>query len=245
MKKQFLRITENREIAPSTYRMKLTGKKDIETAPGRFVNIAIDGFYLRRPISVCDVDGNEMTLIYKTVGGGTKELSGYAPGRELDVLTDLGNGYDTSVSGNNPILLGGGAGVPPLYYLAKKLISEGKTVNVVLGFNTGSEVFYQEEFKALGAGVTVMTVDGSYGNKGFVTDALPLIGHSYTYACGPLPMLKAVYSGDKADGQYSFEERMGCGFGACMGCTCKTKKGFKRICKEGPVLRKEEIVWED
>ena len=166
-------------------------------------------------------------------------------GQTLDVLTGLGNGYDTAVSGEKVLLLGGGVGVPPLYKLAKELISEGKTVSVILGFNTKSEVFYENEFKELGATVFVTTADGSYGIKGFVTDAMEQIDYTYFYTCGPEPMLKAVYKATKTSGQFSFEERMGCGFGACMGCSCKTITGYKRICKDGPVLRKEEILWED
>ena len=208
------------------------------------MNIQLSGLYLRRPISVCDVEGDKLTIIYKAVGKGTRQMAGMQEG-ELDILTGLGNGYDLSVSGENPVLLGGGVGVPPMYLLAKKLIAEGKKVNVILGFNTKSEVFYENEFKKLGCRVTVTTVDGSYGEKGFVTDALQTIDYSYFYTCGPEPMLKAVYRATNTSGQMSFEKRMGCGFGACMGCSCKTITGYKRICKEGPVMRKEEILWED
>ena len=208
------------------------------------MNIQLSGLYLRRPISVCDVEGDKLTIIYKAVGKGTRQMAGMQEG-ELDILTGLGNGYDLSVSGENPVLLGGGVGVPPMYLLAKKLIAEGKKVNVILGFNTKSEVFYENEFKKLGCRVTVTTVDGSYGEKGFVTDALQTIDYSYFYICGPEPMLKAVYRATNTSGQMSFEKRMGCGFGACMGCSCKTITGYKRICKEGPVMRKEEILWED
>jgi dihydroorotate dehydrogenase electron transfer subunit len=176
------------------------------------------------------------------VGKGTEAMSAMAPGKELDILTGLGNGYDLSYAGENPVLLGGGVGVPPMYNLAKKLVAEGKKVSVILGFNTQSEIFYENEFKALGCDVTVTTVDGSYGVKGFVTDALPA-NYTYFYTCGPEPMLKAVYKATSTSGQMSFEERMGCGFGACMGCSCKTLTGYKRICKEGPVMMKEEILW--
>ncbi len=246
MKQVFLKIKENQLIAKNTMRMVLTGDISPAPQPGQFVNIKTDGFYLRRPISVCDADGETLTIIYKIVGGGTEKMSKLARGETLDVLTGLGNGYDTSVSGDRALLIGGGVGVPPLYLLAKRLISEGKDVFAVLGFNTASEVFYEDEFKALGAkSVTVTTVDGSRGVKGFVTDALPC-GCTYFYTCGPEPMLRAVYKALETDGQFSFEERMGCGFGACMGCTCRTVTGYKRICTDGPVLKKEEIVsWKD
>ena len=208
----------------------------------------LDGLYLRRPISVCDVINTEteqaIVILYKVVGKGTEKMATLPLGTTLDVLTQLGNGYDTSCSGEAPLLLGGGVGVPPLYLLAKKLIAEGKKVSVILGFNTKDEVFYEEEFKALGADVTVTTVDGSYGTKGFVTTAMVEKDYTYFYTCGPEPMLKAIYTASTTSGQFSFEERMGCGFGACMGCSCKTITGYKRICKEGPVLVKEEILWQ-
>lgn len=223
--------------------MILSGDCEDITTPGQFVNIKLNGLYLRRPISVCDRDGDRLTIIYKVVGKGTEQMSRMESGEELDILSGLGNGYDTSKSGERPLLLGGGVGVPPLYMLSKKLISEGKKVSVVLGFNKADEAFYEKEFCALGCDVTVTTADGSYGTKGFVTDALPT-EYSYFYTCGPEPMLKAVYKATKTSGQFSFEERMGCGFGACMGCSCKTVTGFKRICKDGPVLEKEEILWE-
>ena len=243
MKQVYFTVTENREIAPSVYEMTLSGDTSAITAPGQFVNIQLDGFFLRRPISVCDCENGELKIIYKVVGKGTQAMSGLTSGTESDVLTGLGNGYKTEVSGEKPLLLGGGVGVPPMYMLCKKLISEGKDVTVVLGFNTASEVFYEEEFKALGAKVLVTTADGSKGIKGFVTDAMNDIDYTYFYTCGPEPMLKAVYNKSATSGQFSFEERMGCGFGACMGCSCKTKYGNKRICKDGPVLVKEEIIW--
>ncbi len=244
MKDSILTVTENIKLTQDVYRMKLQGDVSDITAPGQFVNIKLDGLYLRRPISVCDKDSDTVTIVYKTVGKGTKQMPTLTAGKELAVLTGLGNGYDTSVSGKNPILLGGGVGVPPMYMLAKKLINEGKQVSVILGFNTKSEIFYEQEFKALGCSVTVTTVDGSYGTKGFVIDALPK-DYSYFYTCGPELMLKAVYKAANTGGQLSFEERMGCGFGACMGCSCKTVTGYKRICKDGPVLCKEEILWAD
>ena len=223
--------------------MLLEGDTSHITNCGQFVNIKLDGLFLRRPISVCDCEGDILTLIYKVVGKGTEQMSLMGKGETLDVLTGLGNGYDTTLSGDAPILLGGGVGVPPMYMLCKKLIGEGKRVRVVLGFNKADEVFYEEEFRALGAHVTVTTVDGSYGTKGFVTDVMKNSEYSYFYTCGPEPMLKAVYNTSVSEGQFSFEERMGCGFGACMGCTCETKYGNKRICRDGPVLVKEEIIW--
>jgi len=243
MKQSFFEITQNIPLTKNVYRMKLRGDTSEVTAAGQFINIKLDGFYLRRPISVCDCDADVITIIYKVVGKGTEKMSRMQGGK-LDVLTGLGNGYDTSVSGSTPLLLGGGVGVPPLYLLAKHLIAEGKKVSVILGFNTKDEVFYKAEFEALGADVTVTTVDGSFGVKGFVTDAAADKDYSYYYTCGPEPMLKAIYGSLKTSGQLSFEERMGCGFGACMGCSCKTVTGYKRICKDGPVLKKEEILWE-
>ena len=224
--------------------MTLSGDTSDITAPGQFVNIKLDGLFLRRPISVCDCTDGELTIIYKVVGKGTEQMSKMADGDVLDVLSGLGNGYDTDTSGDRPLLLGGGVGVPPMYMLCKKLIGEGKQVSVILGFNTRDEVFYEDEFKAIGASVTVTTVDGSYGTRGFVTDAMKNMDYTYFYTCGPEPMLRAVYSASVTSGQFSFEERMGCGFGACMGCSCKTVTGYKRICKDGPVLKKEEILWE-
>ena len=243
MKQSFFQIIQNIPLTDNVYIMKLKGDTSGITAPGQFVNIKLDGLFLRRPISVCDVNDNVLTIIYKVVGTGTEKMSKYT-NETLDVLSGLGNGYDTSLSGDAPVLLGGGVGVPPLYLLAKRLISENKKVTVVLGFNTKSEVFYEDEFKALGAKVYVTTVDGSWGTKGFVTDVLKDIDYTYFYTCGPEPMLKSVFSNTQTSGQLSFEERMGCGFGACMGCSCKTVTGYKRICKEGPVMHKEDIIWE-
>ena len=244
MKQGLFEIIENKPLTKNVYQMTLCGDVSDITAPGQFVNILLDGLYLRRPISVCDLGEDTLTIVYKAVGKGTKQMSEMTGGT-LDVLTGLGNGYDLSLSGSKPVLLGGGVGVPPMFLLAKKLIAEGKQVRVILGFNTANEVFYEEEFKKIGAEVTVTTVDGSYGMKGFVTDALAEMDYSYFYTCGPEPMLKAVYKASKTSGQMSFEKRMGCGFGACMGCSCKTITGYKRICKEGPVMQKEEILWEN
>ena len=237
-------ITENKPLTDTVYQMKLKGENPKKILPGQFVNVKIDSLFLRRPISVCDADDDSITIIYKVVGKGTKELSQMKEGT-LDILTDLGNGYDLTLSGQNPVLIGGGVGVPPLYKLAKELIKEGKNVTVILGFNTKEEIFYEEEFKALGAKVYVTTVDGSYGIKGFVTEALKDLEYSCFYTCGPMPMLKSIYKNTNTSGQFSLEERMGCGFGACMGCSMKTKSGNKRICKEGPVFVKEDLLWED
>ena len=243
MKQGLFEIKENIRLTDSVMKMQLCGDTSAITAPGQFVNISLDGKYLRRPISVCDCEGDILTIVYKVVGKGTEQMQKMIRG-SLDILTGLGNGYDLSKSGDNPLLIGGGVGVPPMYMLAKKLIEQGKQVSVILGFNTKDEIFYEQEFKKLGAEVTVATADGSYGVKGFVTDAMAGMDYSYFYTCGPEPMLKAIYKVAKTSGQFSFEERMGCGFGACMGCSCKTVTGYKRICKDGPVLEKEEILWE-
>ena len=243
MKQSIFEILSNTPLTDSVYKMVLQGDTEAITASGQFVNIRLEGMFLRRPISVCDYDEKTLTIIYKVVGKGTEAMSAMEQGQKLDILTGLGNGYDLSPSGEHPVLLGGGVGVPPMYNLAKKLVAQGKRVSVILGFNTASEVFYEEAFKALGCQVTVTTVDGSYGQKGIVTNALPE-NYTYFYTCGPEPMLKAVYRSTYSSGQMSFEERMGCGFGACMGCSCKTLTGYKRICKEGPVMKKEEILWD-
>lgn len=243
MKDGYFTIVLNEKIAPGVMKMTLEGDTSEITCPGQFVNIKIDGLYLRRPISVCDVSFGVLVIIFKIVGEGTEKMGKMLPGEKLLILTGLGNGYDTSVSGDSPLLIGGGAGVPPMFWLAKKLLGEGKRVSVILGFNKAEEIFYRKEFEELGCRVTVTTVDGSYGTKGFVTDALPE-SYSYFYCCGPEPMLKSVFRKTVTSGQFSFEERMGCGFGACMGCSCKTVTGYKRICKDGPVLKKEEILWE-
>lgn len=240
-KESIYKILSNEKIAKDVYKMVLEGDTQYITAPGQFVNIKISDKYLRRPISVCDCDDSTITVIYKVVGAGTEEMSQMQAGESLDVLTGLGNGYDITKS-KKPMLIGGGVGVPPMYMLAKKLIEDGQQVTVILGFNTKDEIFFEQEFKDLGADVYVATADGSYGIKGFVTDAF-IDDYDYFYTCGPLPMFKAVYEKTTTSGQFSFEERMGCGFGACMGCSCKTKYGNKRICKDGPVLVKEEIIW--
>ncbi|MBO5212282.1 MAG: dihydroorotate dehydrogenase electron transfer subunit [Clostridia bacterium] len=242
MKNTVFELITNKKIAKNTYESVLRGDvSDIKC--GQFVNIKIDGFYLRRPISVCNIENDELTIIYKVVGEGTKVMAEMQSGTKLDVLTGLGNGYDLSKSGATPLLVGGGAGVPPMYLLCRELVKMGKTPSVILGFGSKDEIFYEEEFSKLGAKVYVTTVDGSYGTKGFVTDAFDKVDYTYFYTCGPEPMLKAVYDKSVTGGEFSFEERMGCGFGACMGCSCKTKYGNKRICKDGPVLVKEEIIW--
>ena len=242
MIKSYYKVESNEKIAKSVYKMVLSGDTSAITRPGQFINIKVPDKYLRRPISVCDFDGDTVTVIYKVVGEGTKIMSEMEKGISLDVLTGLGNGFDAGKSGDRPLLIGGGVGVPPLYNLAKKLKDEGKTVTVILGFNTSDEVFLKEEFEKI-ATVYLTTADGSEGQKGFVTDAMDGIDYDYIYTCGPQAMLRAVYDKAKTGGQFSFEERMGCGFGACMGCSCKTKYGAKRICKDGPVLEKEEIIW--
>lgn len=239
----FYEIKSNKQLTDSIFEMVLIGDTSSITAPGQFINIKLDGFYLRRPISICDYDDTTITIIYKVVGDGTEVMSKMNSGEKLDVLCGLGNGFDTSKSMDKPVLIGGGVGVPPMYNLCKKLIAEGKSITVILGFNKKEEIFYENEFKQLGVDVKVTTVDGSYGIKGFVTDALKDTDYSYFYTCGPMPMFKAIETTATTSGQYSFEERMGCGFGACMGCSCKTKYGNKRICKDGPVLVREEIIW--
>ncbi len=244
MLQSIFEITENRPLARGIHRMRLRGDTSAVTAPGQFVNLLLEGRFLRRPISVCDWEEGELTFIYKVLGKGTEEMTRFPAGKALDLLTGLGNGFDLSCSGPRPLLIGGGVGVPPLYGLAKRLLAEGKQPWAVRGFNTGEEVFYEEEFRALGCRVTVATADGSRGVRGFVTDALPE-GGSYYYTCGPEAMLRAVFRAARGSGQLSFEERMGCGFGACMGCSCETVTGYKRICRAGPVLRKEELLWED
>ena len=243
MKQSIFTILENTPLTKDVYRMVLEGDTSAITAPGQFVNIQLEGKFLRRPISVCDWSETTLTIIYKVVGKGTEQMKAMVPGQKLDILTGLGNGYDMTLAGDHPVLIGGGVGVPPMYGLAKRLSEQGVKFSVILGFNTQSEIFYEEQFQALGANVQVTTVDGSYGIKGFVTDALNM-DYTYFYTCGPEPMLKAVYRASRTSGQMSFEERMGCGFGACMGCSCKTLTGYKRICKEGPVMKKEEILWE-
>ena len=243
MKQSIFEVLSNEALTDNVFQMILAGDTSHITNCGQFVNIQLDGMFLRRPISVCDYDENTLTIIYKVVGKGTEAMSAMKAGTRLDLLTGLGNGYDLTLAGDRPVLLGGGVGVPPMYHLAKKLRQAGKSVSVILGFNTAAEIFYEEAFRALGCQVTVTTVDGSYGVKGFVTDALPE-NYTYFYTCGPEPMLKAVYRATSTSGQMSFEERMGCGFGACMGCSCKTITGYKRICKDGPVMKKEEILWE-
>lgn len=244
MKEEWFTVAAQRQLTDNVYEIKLTGDTSAVTRPGQFVNLRLDKLFLRRPLSVCDLEGDVLTLIYKVVGRGTEALSHMTPGQTIPVLTGLGNGYDTARSGTEPLLIGGGVGVPPLYLLAKSLRAEGKNVTAVLGFNTVREVFYEKEFRAIGCKVAVTTADGSYGIKGFVTDALPE-RYTHVYTCGPEPMLRAVYRKIHTGGSFSFEKRMGCGFGACMGCSCKTVTGYKRICKEGPVLQKEEIRWED
>jgi dihydroorotate dehydrogenase electron transfer subunit len=246
MKDEIFKINSNVLIAENTYEMELLGDTGEIVRPGQFVNIKLDGFFLRRPISVCDTEDGRMTLIYKAVGEGTELMTKLAPGTRLNILTGLGNGFDLSLSGDHPVLIGGGAGIPPMYSLCKALISvlRPENIKVVLGFNTEEEIFYLREFQDLGVDVRVATADGSYGTKGFVTDVLKDLDYTFFYTCGPMPMFRAIEAIAKTSGQYSFEERMGCGFGACMGCSMMMADGsYKRVCKEGPVFRREEILW--
>ncbi len=243
MKQGIYTVVSNIALTDSVYKMVLEGDTSALTAPGQFVNLTVEGCYLRRPISVYDWDETTITIIYKVVGEGTEKMAQWEAGYKCDVLTGLGNGFDMSKSGDEPVLIGGGVGIPPMFGLAKRLIAKGKKVKVILGFNKESEIFCKNEFEAIGAETYVTTVDGSVGIKGFVTDALKDMTYSYFYTCGPMPMFKAIENTAVTSGQYSFEERMGCGFGACMGCSCKTKYGNKRICKDGPVLEREEIIW--
>ena len=244
-KKGIYTILSNEPLTPAVYRMVLEGDTQYITRSGQFINIELTGKYLRRPISVADYDDKTVTIIYKVVGSGTEQMKMLQVGERLDILTGLGNGFSTDNNARRPLLVGGGVGVPPMYNLCKRLLSEGKRPTVIIGFNTKAELFYEEEFKALGVDVVVATADGSAGVKGFVTDAIreAKVEFDYLYTCGPLPMLKALYDATDVPAEFSFEERMGCGFGACMGCSCKTKYGNKRICKDGPVLKREEIIW--
>ena len=244
MQQRSFEIASNRAIAENVYELAMTGDTSAITAPGQFVNLRLDGFFLRRPISVCDWNGGWLLLVYKVLGKGTAALARCPAGSELDLLTGLGNGYDPAKSGDRPLLVGGGVGAPPLYGLAKRLIQQGKQPAAILGFNTGAEAILADAFENLGVPVTLCTADGSAGVGGFVTAGMERIkDYTSLYTCGPEPMLKAVHAACQSDGQFSFEERMGCGFGACMGCSCKTKYGNKRICKDGPVLEKDEIIW--
>lgn len=243
MEQQLYTVTSNERIARDIYRLTLAGDASAMTKPGQFVNIALPGFYLRRPISVCDWSDGEVTVIFKAVGEGTGYMTSLKPGDRLDMLVGLGNGFDLSRAGDAPLLVGGGVGAPPLYRLAKELVKMSKKPCVVLGFASAADVFLEKEFAALGLEVRVTTADGSAGQKGFVTDALPELCFDSVLACGPLPMLKALCGATDCPAQLSFEERMACGFGACMGCSRLTKNGAKRICKDGPVLDREEIIW--
>ena len=243
MKQSIFTIVSNEALTDCVYKMVLQGDTSAITAAGQFVNIRLEGMFLRRPISVCDYDCETLTIVYKVVGKGTEAMSKMTAGGKLDILTGLGNGYDLGKAGDRPLLVGGGAGVPPMYLLARRLVESGVTPTAILGFGSADEVFYKTEFEAIGANVIVATADGTEGVRGFVTDAMAGLSYSYFYTCGPEPMLKAVYEKSETSGEFSFEERMGCGFGACMGCSCKTKYGNKRICRDGPVLAKEEIIW--
>ncbi len=243
MKQGIYKVLKNERLTESVYKMILEGDTSDFVRPGQFINLTVEGCYLRRPISVYDWDEATVTIIYKVVGEGTEKMANWQEGYECDVLTGLGNGFDVNESGNKPLLIGGGVGIPPMFGLCKRLIAQGKKPTVILGFNKAEEVFCKEEFEKIGAETIVTTVDGSVGIKGFVTDAMKDLDYTYFYTCGPMPMFKAIEKTAVGSGEYSFEERMGCGFGACMGCSCKTKYGNKRICKDGPVLKREEIIW--
>ena len=243
MKKVLFTVMENVIIADRTQRMTLTGDASAIVRAGQFVNVEIEGLYLRRPLSVCDWEAGTVVLVYKVVGAGTRKLARLRPGAALDLLTGLGNGFDAGASGARPLLVGGGVGVPPLYGLARRLMAAGKQVTAALGFATAREAILVNELRALGVDTRVATIDGSLGVRGLVTELFPAIGPvSYFYACGPAKMLRAVEDALPCDGESSYEERMGCGFGACMGCTCQTKNGPMRICKDGPVFRKGEVL---
>ena len=243
MKQSIFEIRSNEALTDSVYKMVLQGDTSAITAPGQFVNILLEGKFLRRPISVCAVDGDILTLIYKVVGEGTDQMSTMTAGEKLDILCGLGNGFDTSKAGERPLLIGGGVGTPPMYQLCRELVALGAKPTAIIGFNTADEVFLKGELEAAGARVIVATADGSVGVKGFVTTAMEGLDYTFFYTCGPEPMLRAIDGVAVTSGELSFEERMGCGFGACMGCSCKTKYGNKRICTDGPVLTREEIIW--
>ncbi|MGN0487493.1 MAG: dihydroorotate dehydrogenase electron transfer subunit [Acutalibacteraceae bacterium] len=243
MKQCLLTVEKNEKLCENVFRMVLTGDTSALKAPGQFINLSVEDCYLRRPISVYDWDERSVTIIYKVVGRGTEKMSAWQVSKQTDALMGLGNGFDVSRSGESPLLIGGGVGIPPLYGLCKRLVALGKSPTVILGFNKQSEIFCKEDFESLDVKTIVTTVDGSEGVKGFVTDAMPDLSYTYFYTCGPMPMFRAIEKTAVGDGEYSFEERMGCGFGACMGCSCKTKYGSKRICKDGPVLQREEIIW--
>ena len=243
MHQQLCRVLQNAALTDAVWQMRLEADTASITAPGQFVELKLPGFYLRRPISICDWDGESLTLLYKVVGKGTDAMTRIRPGHRLDTLVGLGNGYDLTKSGDAPLLIGGGVGVPPLYGLCKALLRQGKHPAVILGFNTKDEIFYEAEFRALGVPVHITTVDGSCGTKGFVTDVMKDLSYTYFYTCGPGPMFRAIEKTARTSGQYSFEERMGCGFGACMGCSIETKLGARRVCKDGPVFEREAILW--
>ena len=244
MKQSIFKLTENTALTYKVSRLRLEGDVSAIKKPGQFVQVQLDGLFLRRPFSVCDRDENSFTILYETAGTGTELLRTLPAGTKLDVLTGLGNGFDLYRGGNNPLLIGGGTGLSPMFWLAKELLALGASPKALLGFNTADDVFYAEEFEALGIETLITTTDGSRGIKGLVIDAMDK-PYSGFYACGPEAMLRAVCEASNKPGQISLDRRMGCGFGACMGCTVITRNGPKRICKEGPVLDREEIIWED
>ena len=242
MRKSLYTITENAPVAAGTYRLVLCGDGAVD---GEFVHIAVPGFYLRRPLSICDLEEGRMTIVYKVVGEGTRALSAMVPGETLEVLTGLGKGFDPQACRKEALLVGGGLGVPPLLLLAKRLKAQGKKVTAVLGFNRAEERILVPEFEAACDAVAVSTVDGSVGVKGFVTDAIAALRPTYDffYTCGPMVMMKVVCDALEGPGEASLEERMGCGAGFCYGCSIQTKNGPRRVCKDGPVFKKEELIW--
>jgi 2-polyprenylphenol hydroxylase and related flavodoxin oxidoreductases len=241
VEEQIFEIASNVSVARDVFRMELSGDTRSISASGQFVNVELTGRFLRRPFSICDWDNGKVKLLYKIVGEGTEQLSHMTAGARLNLLIGLGNGFDASQGGDTPTLVGGGLGAVPLPALAKALLRRGAQPRAYLGFASAEDVVLMHELQTLGVETHVATVDGSAGHRGFITDLLP--EGAYVFACGPEPMLRAVYQ-KAASGQFSFESRMGCGFGACMGCTCETNFGNKRICKDGPVLWKEEILWQ-
>ena len=236
-------IISNIALNSAIYEMRLKGDTGALSRSGQFIDVAVTGKYLRRPISVCDYDEKGLTIVYKVVGEGTAALSRMRPGESVNALCGLGNGFDDGAAAKKIALVGGGVGLPPLYGLAKRLKENGAVFSVLAGFNSAADMYYTDNFRALCGDVRIATADGSFGTKGFVTSLLGKGEFDYFYACGPLPMLKAIMNADDHPAQLSFEERMGCGFGACMGCTVKVKGGYKRICKDGPVLVREEVIW--
>lgn len=244
--KTIFKVIENTKVAAKTWRMVLEGDTSRITTPGQFVNLEVEGHFLRRPISLCDAADGKLTLLYDVVGEGTELMSRWKPGHLVDTLTGLGNGFDPDCNVERPLLLGGGIGVAPLLLLARFLVAAGRSPIAVLGFNKAEDIVLVDELRLAGAEVYVATADGSAGTKGFVTDAIRehCLPTEYFYACGPMPMLRALALGMDCPGELSLDDRMACGFGVCMCCSIKTRSGAKRICKDGPVFKKEELIFE-